>query len=130
MSTIRSAPQQLPSGAREHTAFQLQRCTACGAYPNYPRVRCPNCFGQLEWTASPGTGTLTSLAVVRRTHDARYEPYVPIVMGHIALDEGVEIISTLVGDDRLEARLGDRVRYASDARWSVLPQFQLEKAGR
>jgi hypothetical protein len=51
-------------------------------------------------------------------------------MGHIALDEGVEIISTIVGDDRLEAQLDDRVRYADEGRWSVLPQFQLARAGR
>lgn len=110
--------------------FRLQRCADCGAFPNYPRVRCPKCFGQLEWTASEGGGEITSLATVRRPHDARYEPFVPIVMGHIALDEGVEIISTLVGDNRLEARLGDRVTYAAEGRWSTLPQFQLVMVDR
>lgn len=128
MTSVMPAPEA--AVLQDEPGLQLQRCADCGTYPNYPRVRCPKCFGRLEWTSSEGLGKLMSLAVVRRTHDARYEPYVPIVMGHIALDEGVEIISTLVGDDRLEARLGDRVSYAAQGRWSILPQFQLAKVDR
>lgn len=126
-----SVESRRPAEARrQESGLTLQRCIDCGAYPNYPRVRCPKCFGQLEWTNSAGNGTLVSRAVVRRPHDARYEPFVPIVMGHISLDEGVEVISTIVGDNRLQARLGDRVTYARQGHWSVLPQFELARAAR
>ena len=105
--------------------LQLQRCPACGHAPNFPRVACPHCFGPLEWGPSAGRGTVESFTVIRRTHAERYVPYVPIVMALIALDDGPRLISTIVGDDRLETEIGSPVEPATEGRWSELPQFRL-----
>jgi uncharacterized OB-fold protein len=106
--------------------YPLQRCLVCGHIPTFPRVCCPRCFGQLEWFAGCGEGTMRSCGIIQRTHAARYEPYLPIVMSHIALDEGVEVIGTVVGEARLRAAVGRRVRRAPPANsWSVVPQFEL-----
>lgn len=102
----------------------LQRCRSCGRQPNYPRIRCPFCFGELDWISSDGGGAVVDLAIVRRPHDARYEAYVPIVIAHIKLDEEIEMIATIIGDNRLETKIGDRV-VALQAGWSTLTQFEL-----
>ena len=125
---------QLEGELRAHNAppteiadhLPLQRCRSCGHPPNYPRIRCPYCFGELEWITSDGSGTVADLAIVRRTHDVRYESFVPIVLAHIALDEGVEVISTIVGENRLDAEIGDRVVRAGQAGWSTLTQFEID----
>jgi uncharacterized protein len=108
------------------TGYPLQRCVSCGWIANFPRVCCARCLAEVEWFTGSGSGVITSRAIIRRTHDARYEPHVPIVMAHIELAEGPEVIATIVGPDRLRAEIGLPVaRAAVGAGWSVLPQFQL-----
>ncbi len=103
----------------------LQRCAVCGHVPNYERVACPHCFGELERYPSTGGGRVESFTVIHRTHAERYVPHVPIVMALIALDDGPAVISTIVGDDRLETAIGARVEPATAGGWSELPQFRL-----
>jgi uncharacterized OB-fold protein len=103
----------------------LQRCRVCGEVPNYPRVACPFCLGELEWLAASGRGRVVTYTVVHRPADHAYRQYVPIVMALIALEEGAETISTVVGEDRLETAIGSEVQLAADERWSSLPQFRL-----
>ena len=89
-------------------------------------MACPSCFSSaLEWRDASGEGRLLSVAVVERTHHTDYEPHLPIVLVLILLDEGCEMVSTILGDDRLEAKIGTRVRVATDGRWSTLPQFEI-----
>jgi uncharacterized OB-fold protein len=103
--------------------LMLQRCSECGFVPNFPRIGCPACLAELAWFEACGRGSVETFTIVRRTHHATYEPYVPIVLALIALDEGAETISTIVGDDRLEVEIGSAVETARG--WSVLPQFRL-----
>ena len=106
------------------SALLLQRCSACGHVPTFERIACPRCFSELEWRSSSGAGRVESFTVIRRTHAERYVPHVPIVMALIALDDGPQVISTIVGDDRLETEIGARVE-PTDGGWSALPQFRL-----
>ena len=103
----------------------LQRCTSCGHVPNFPRISCPRCLGELGWVEASGLGEIVTFTVIHRPHDRRrFADHVPIVMALIALDEGAETIATLVGDDRLEVGIGDRVELADHDTWSELPQFR------
>lgn len=111
--------------AAENAGYPLQRCLACGWIPNFPRVCCTRCLGELEWFTGSGTGIITARAIVRRTHAERYEPHVPIVMSHIKLAEGPEVIASIVGDNRLAAEIGMPVRRAVSGSWSALPQFRI-----
>lgn len=109
----------------ECTGYPLQRCIACGWITSFPRVGCPRCLGDVKWFTGSGEGVIRSCAIIRRTHDVRYEMYVPIVITHIELVEGPEVISTIVGNDRLNADIGWPVIRARGQTWSVLPQFEL-----
>ena len=105
--------------------LMLQRCVKCRHTPNFPRIACPRCFGEIEWFHSEGTGVVRSFTVIHRPHHKRFLPHVPIVMALIELREGSEVISTIVGDDRLQASIGSAVRVA-DGGWAILPQFRLD----
>lgn len=116
-------------GAREGRLL-LQRCTSCGHVPSFPRIACPRCFAELDWFAASGRGTVRTYGVVRRSHERRFAEHLPIVLALIALEEGVEVISTIVGDGRLAVEIGAPVELAVAERWSPLPQFRsLETAG-
>ena len=104
----------------------IQRCEACGCLSGFPRIACPSCFGELEWFAAAGGGAILSFTVIRRPHHERFREHLPIVMATIELDEGVRMISTIIGRNRLGASVGARVTLASEGRWSPLPQFCLE----
>jgi uncharacterized OB-fold protein len=58
----------------------------------------------------------------------RYEPHLPIVLAHIALREGIEVIATIIGTDRLKSKIGDPVVVSRQRGWSTLPQFELKEA--
>jgi hypothetical protein len=103
----------------------LQRCRSCGHVPTFPRIACSRCLAELEWSEASGRGTVESFTVIRRPHSARFAYHVPIVMALIRLEEGSELISTIVGDDRLDAAVGAAVRVTGDGGWSPLPQFRL-----
>jgi len=111
--------------AADGVGYPLQRCLACGAIPNFPRVCCPRCLSELGWFSGSGTGVITACAVVRRTHAERYEPHVPIVLCHVRLAEGPEVIASIVGADRLTASIGVQVARADSEAWSALPQFRI-----
>jgi uncharacterized OB-fold protein len=121
-------PHAAPPG--ETNGFlSLQRCQSCGRYPTYPRIRCPVCLGELRWVNATGSGSVVDFALVHRPQDVRYEPYLPIVLAHIALSEGVEVIATIVGQDRLKSQIGDPVVVSGQRGWSTLQQFELSKGG-
>jgi len=104
-------------------ALMLQRCSACGFVPNFPRIACPACLGELDWFEASGRGRVETFTVVHRPHHHDYDGHVPIVLALIALEEGAELISTVVGADRLETGIGAAVRVTHG--WSTLPQFEL-----
>lgn len=116
----------LSEGVRAGKLFR-QRCGSCGCIPSYPRVACPACFEPLEWFAASGGGTIRTFSILQRTHSQKYEEHLPIVLLRVELEDGSEMISTLVGEDRLEAEIGAAVRFVGSGGWSALPQFRLAR---
>jgi uncharacterized OB-fold protein len=114
--------------AEANGVLRLQRCPACGAVPEFPRIACPRCFGELEWVELSGRGTVFTFGVVRRPHHERFQPELPIVLAVIDLDEGGRLISNVVGDDRLETEIGSAVELATSGGFSQLPQFRLARS--
>ncbi len=108
-------------------ALVLQRCAECDYVANFWRIGCPRCLGRLEDFDAAGTGVVTTFSIIHRWVE-RFEPHLPIVLAIIELDEGVEIMSSLVGDDRLQIAVGSPVEIAPEG-WSEKPQFRLAAAG-
>jgi uncharacterized OB-fold protein len=84
-----------------------QRCRVCGELRHPPRPMCPHCRS-LEWEEQrlAGTGSLYSYAVLHHPRSPRFE--YPVIAALVDLDEGVRIVSNLVGVEPADIRIGMR----------------------
>ena len=105
----------------------LQRCNECDYVANYWRVGCPRCLGALEEFSASGAGDVTTFSIIHRWVE-RFDQHLPIVLAVIRLEEGVEVMSSIVGDDRLAIEVGSAVALAAEG-WSSKPQFELVGRG-
>ena len=77
--------------------LRLQRCEACGAAVFYPRAVCPHCFGgPLRWFTAAGTGRVYSYTVAHRAF-GEFEDQAPFTVALVDLDEGVRMLTRIVG---------------------------------
>ncbi len=116
--------------------FLLQKCLDCNRVQFFPRPVCLDCFGtNLDWVESEGLGTIYSFTIVRMPLHPAYrkqieETGMPIIFARIDLDEGVRIMSQIVGCKPEEAKIGGRVKVTfADIEGSdfKLPFFRLVK---
>lgn len=111
MATQRTFPAPQPNpetkafwDAAAQGKFQLKHCRACGQAHYYPRALCPFCDNDsTEWVTAAGAGTIYSYSVMRRAE-------VPFAIAYVTLDEGVTMLTNLVGCDFDALRIGQRVR--------------------
>jgi uncharacterized OB-fold protein len=90
--------------------FLLQKCKSCGKVQFFPRVACVDCFGELDWIESKGTGKIHSFTLVRVPRNPAFKDEVPIHYINVILDEGVIVESKLVGEGKEKVKMGDRVK--------------------
>ena len=88
----------------------LQKCRDCGKVQFFPRVACVDCFGDLDWIESKGTGKVHTFTLVRVPRNPAFKEEVPIYYINVILDEGVIMESRLVGDAKEKVKMGDRVK--------------------
>lgn len=81
-------------------AIQLQRCSACERFVYYPRAVCPACMSNdLAWTPVSGRGIVHAFTIPHRHPIAAFSADGPYIVALVELDEGVRILSNLVGVD-------------------------------
>ena len=79
-------------------AMRLQRCAACERFVFYPRALCPHCGGrELSWQPVSGRGRLHSFCIPHRHPSPAFQPDLPYVVALVELDEGVRLMTRLVG---------------------------------
>jgi len=88
----------------------LQKCKGCGKVQFFPRVACVDCFGELDWIESKGSGKVHSFTLVRVPRNPAFKEETPIYYINVILDEGVIMESRLVGDSKEKVKMGDRVK--------------------
>lgn len=106
--------------------LMLQRCRGCGQYRFYPRACCPHCLSlEADWERVGGHGEVYSFTVVHRPPSEAFRDAVPYVVAVVHLDEGVRMMSNVVGCPADQVRIGMRVRVVfKDLTEAVaLPQF-------
>ncbi len=95
--------------------FMIQRCAACGTVQFYPRGVCAACWSDtLQWKSSPGRGRVYTFTVTHRTQARGFRDEVPYVLAWIELEEGVQVMSNIVGVDPAAVRIGMPVRVTFD----------------
>lgn len=106
-----------------------QRCNACGHVQFYPRQTCTECQGSdLALLSSARRGSIHSFTIVQRPANRAFDGDVPFVIALVDLNEGFRMMMNVIGDDRLSAAIGRRVRIVFQQHTSdqKLPQAELE----
>ena len=83
----------------------IQKCSSCGTLRHPPRPGCASC-GSLEWETiqSTGLGTVYSYVIYHHPPLPGFEP--PFAVGLIELEEGVRMLSNIVGMPLDEITIG------------------------
>lgn len=99
-------PESLPFWeAAAAGTLLIGHCLACGTPHYYPRRHCPTCgSSDVEWRAASGSGEIYTLVDVARG------PAGPFTMAYVTLDEGLRMITRIVGAGPAGAAIGQRVK--------------------
>ena len=109
--TARKIPAPAPSPetapfweAAARGKLLVKSCTACGRAHHYPRPNCPFCGSdRTEWREASGRGLVHSYSVMRRASP-------PYVIAYVTLEEGISMMTNLVGCDFDALHIGQAVR--------------------
>lgn len=114
-------------GLKEHKLL-IQRCTDCQKTIFYPRLICPHCFSdQVEWIEASGKGKIYSYTIVYQTTPA-FRDQVPYAVGMIELEEGVRMVSRIIGDlDKIAIDKPVSVVFEKIDDELTLPYFKLDE---
>jgi uncharacterized OB-fold protein len=98
--------------------LRAQRCNACGEFRWPPQAFCPECYAwDFAWTKLGGTGRVDSFVVVHYAAVAPFQPDLPYVIAHIAVDgtnERVRLVSNVIDCQWQEVRVGMPVEVVFD----------------
>jgi uncharacterized OB-fold protein len=111
-------------GCRRHELL-VQRCRVCGTFQHYPRGICARCWGaDLEWRPSAGRGAVYTFTVVHRSQAPGFKERLPYVLAYVELEEGVQVLTNLVGCAPGEVAIGMPVRVTFE---DVTPEVSLPR---
>jgi uncharacterized OB-fold protein len=103
-----------------------QRCCPCGRLRNPPGPACPVCHS-LDWEVHDlsGRGTLYSYTVVHYPKVPGFDE--PAVVAVIDLEEGLRLVSNLIGVPDTDLRIGlpVEVYFVDQAEGWTAPQFRV-----
>jgi uncharacterized protein len=91
--------------AADEGRLVAQRCAACGRLRHPPRPMCPECGSlEVEVAELSGRGVVYSYALL---HHPQHPAFVyPVLAVLIDLEEGIRVVSNLVGIEPDEIRIG------------------------
>lgn len=104
--------------ATKQKRFMLQWCSRCERPIFYPRDFCPHCAGDsISWKEASGKGKIYAVSVMHKPGNPMMATKVPYAVAIVELEEGVRLLTNLVGCDPSEARVGMAVTVT----WDTLP---------
>lgn len=132
----RPVPTELASGfweAASRRMLSIQRCRNCGHRFHPPVPVCSACYSEdLGFDPVSGLGTIYSYTVMTEALVPGFEAGVPLVVVAVELDEqeGLVVVSNLIGVDGAEVPIGARVEVTFEAlpgNGGLLPQFRVRE---
>lgn len=94
----------------------LQWCIDCETPVFYPRAVCPGCLGSaLEWRPASGDGCVYAVTVEHRPQNPGMAAMAPYAVALVDLDEGVRMLTNVVGCPPEEVSVGMRVSVTWEA---------------
>jgi uncharacterized OB-fold protein len=116
--------------AAEHRLV-AQRCQGCGRLQHPPRPMCPVCHGlEFDMAELAGTGLVYSYAVLHHPRSPKFT--YPLMTALVELDEGVRLVTNLVGVEPADVTIGMpvRVTFVPTDREMSIPVFTPAEGGR
>ncbi len=97
-------------GVKKHRLL-VQKCTGCGKLRHAPKPFCPSCLSQeYTWAPLSGRGQVYTYTVMHRSPAPGFEEDIPYVVALVELEEGVRMISGIVGCPPDKVRVGMPVK--------------------
>ncbi len=85
----------------------LQRCRSCGTLQHRPRALCVSCLsGEIEHFPASGRGTVYSFTVTHQNQAPGFREALPYVLAYVELEEGVRLLTNIVGWSPENVRIG------------------------
>jgi uncharacterized OB-fold protein len=70
-------------------------------------VLCPTCLSdQTEWVKSNGKGKVYTFTVTYQNQSAGFRENLPYIMAYVELDEGIRMLTNIVGCKPEEVKIG------------------------
>jgi len=108
--------------------LRAQRCGDCQRFRWPPQGFCPECYSwEYEWSRLPQTGKVVTFVVVHYAAVAAFQPDLPYVVAHIAVDDAdgrVQLISNIIGCPWEDVKVGMAVKAVFE---DVSPEVTLAK---
>jgi uncharacterized OB-fold protein len=95
-----------------HGELLIQRCPACGWRQFYPRALCTACAATPEWEVASGRGVVHTFSVVRQNPAPPFRQWRPYTVAIVELDEGVRMMTELIGVAAADVAIGMEVEVA------------------
>src|ERR1700730_17585396 len=93
---IRTEDNQFFWDAATQGRLVAQRCGSCGRFHHPPRPMCPECHSvESDIVELSGTGQVYSYAVLHHPQNPKFT--YPLVAALVELDEGIRLVTNLVG---------------------------------
>ena len=84
-------------GCKRHELL-IQQCQDCKTNFLYPKLYCPNCLSpNIAWVKSSGRGKIYTFTTVYNYAPTDFMEDVPYTVAVIRLEEGVQLMSNLIG---------------------------------
>jgi uncharacterized protein len=100
--------------------LMIGKCRSCEEVHFYPRTRCPKCLSaDTELTQASGKGSIYSYSIMRRAK-------IPYAIAYVALEEGVTMMTNIVGCDfdRIQIGMPVRVTFEASRNGLSVPVFE------
>ena len=112
--------------ACERQELVVQECGDCGLLRHYPRALCPECLSsEIRWKKCSGRGAVYTFTVVYQNQAPGFRERVPYVLAYVELEEGVRLLTNIVGCDVEDVQVGMDVSVTFDelAPGTTVPHF-------
>lgn len=111
--------------AAKRREFVAQRCRSCGYTHLPPGPACTNCLSaDQDWVRLSGRGTIYSYGVYYQCWHEGFAGDIPYNVALISLEEGLQIVSQVIGCDNEELDCGLAVEVTFD---DITPEVSLPK---
>jgi uncharacterized OB-fold protein len=85
----------------------VQQCGDCGVMQHKPRGICATCLSSnIEHLVGSGRGVVYTYTVTNQNQAKGFADVGPYVMAYVDLDEGVRVLTNIVGCDPAEVEIG------------------------